>query len=179
MEAATTGTRSVARPREWRLGKSLRKSVLLVHVLAAGTWFGLDIAMGGLVFTALAADDQGTKAFAYRALEIVAVWPIITSGLVCLASGVLLGLGTSYGLTRFWWVAIKLVMNIVLSALTIFALRPGVQGLAAQAAAFDAGQVVTFVEDGIIFPPVVSSLALVIAFTLSVFKPFGRIAGRR
>jgi hypothetical protein len=36
---------------------------------------------------------------------------------VSLASGVVLGLGTKWGLIRYWWVAAKLVLNVVLVAL--------------------------------------------------------------
>jgi hypothetical protein len=34
----------------WRLGTRLRKTVLLLHIVAGGTWFGLDVAMAVLVF---------------------------------------------------------------------------------------------------------------------------------
>jgi hypothetical protein len=37
----------------WRLGGRARKTVLLFHIMAAGTWFGLDVAMAVLVFTAI------------------------------------------------------------------------------------------------------------------------------
>jgi hypothetical protein len=78
------------------------------------------------VFTALGTNDDGIRALCYRALELFAVWPLIATSLVCLASGVVLGLGTKYGLVRYWWVAIKLVMNVVPVVLVAFALRPGV-----------------------------------------------------
>jgi hypothetical protein len=53
------------------------------------------------------------------------------AGLVCLGSGVVLELGTKYGLVRYWWVAIKLVVNILLTALVPIALRPEVTQAAA------------------------------------------------
>jgi hypothetical protein len=34
---------------------------------------------------------------------------------------------------------------------------------------------VTFVEDNIVFPPIVSPIALLVAFILAVFKPWDRI----
>lgn len=45
----------------------------------------------------------------------------------------MLGLGTKWGLVRYWWVAIKLALNAALVALVAFALRPGVTELAEQA----------------------------------------------
>ncbi|MQA00194.1 MAG: hypothetical protein GEU80_12860 [Dehalococcoidia bacterium] len=164
---------TTARP--WRLGARTRKGVLLVHIMSAGAWFGLDLAMAALVFTAVGADDPGTKAFAYRALELFAIWPLFTSGVVCLASGVLLGLGSKFGLVRYWWVTLKLALNILLTTLVLFALRPQVVTLAEQGEQSAAGQAVDFLESSMLFPPLVSSTALLIAFTLSVFKPWGRI----
>jgi uncharacterized membrane protein len=157
------------------LGVRTHKAVLLLHILAAGTWFGLDIAMAAPVFTAVAADDPSTKAYSYRALELFAVWPLFTAGLVSLVSGIVLSLGTTYGLLRYWWVVIKLALNVVLTALILVALRPEVTSLANRGEQFAAGEAVTFLEDNIVFPPVVSPIALLIAFILAVYKPWGRI----
>jgi hypothetical protein len=52
--------------------------------------------MAVLVFTALGSDDDRTKALAFRALELVAVGPLLATGLVCLLTGVLLGLGSRW-----------------------------------------------------------------------------------
>jgi hypothetical protein len=96
--------------------------------------------MAVFIFTALLANDDNTKTLCYRALELFAVWPLLTTGLVCLASGVVLGLGTKYGLVRYWWVAIKLVLNILLTALVPIALRPEVSKAAEQGRQFAAGE---------------------------------------
>jgi uncharacterized membrane protein len=164
--------------RPWRLGARTRKAVLVVHIVSAGVWIGVDVAMGVFVFTALLADDDNTKALCYRALELFAVWPLLTTGLVCLASGVVLGLGTKYGLTRYWWVAIKLVLNIVLTALVLVALRPQVIEAAEQGRRFAAGEPASLAVGDLIFPPIVSPTVLLIAVVLAVFKPWGLIRKR-
>jgi hypothetical protein len=87
--------------RPWRLGARTRKGVLVVHIVSAGAWIGIDVVMAVVVFTALLADDY-TRALCYRALEMFVVWPLFASGLVCLASGIVLGLGTKWGLLRYW-----------------------------------------------------------------------------
>ena len=158
-----------------RLGKQTHKGVLVVHIVSAGTWFGLDVAMAAIVFTALSTDDAAIKALCYQALELFVYWPLFVSSVICLASGVLLGLGTSFGLIRYWWVAIKLVLNSLLTTLVVFALRPGVVELAEQGRQTAVGQAVTFAESSMMFPPIVSSTLLLAAFVLSVFKPWGRI----
>ena len=135
--------------------------------------------MGVLVFTARLAGNEGTRALCYRALELFAVWPLIVTGLVCLASGVVLGLGTKYGLVRYWWVAIKLALNVVLVVLVMFALRPGVIEMAEQGRRFMAGEPASLAVGGLVFPPVVSTSALLVATVLAVFKPWGRIRKRQ
>lgn len=161
--------------RPWRLGARARKGVLVVHIASAGAWIGIDVVMGVLVFTAVFAGDDETKALSLRALELFAIWPLLSTGLLCLASGVVLGLGTNWGLVRYWWVAIKLVLNVVLVALVAFLLRPGVAEVAEQGRRFVAGEPATLAVGDMVFPPVVSTSALLIATVLAVFKPWGRI----
>ncbi len=148
--------------------------MLLVHIASAGAWIGMDIVLGVLVFTALFSDSGATKALSYQALELFAIWPLFATGLICLLSGIVLSLGTKYGLVKFWWVAVKLVLNVVLSSLVLFALRPGVLAAAEQGRDYLAGGAVPSMPD-LIFPPIVSTMALLFAFVLSVYKPWGRI----
>src|SRR5215207_7584873 len=172
----TNPTLGSARP--WRLGARTRNGVLVVHIVSAGVWIGIDVVMAVVIFTALLANDDNTKALCYRALELFAVWPPLTAGLVCLASGVVLGLGTKYGLVRYWWVAIKLVLNILLTALVPIALRPEVTKAAEQGWRFAAGEPASLAVGNLIFPPIVSPTALLLAAVLAVFKPWGRIRKR-
>jgi hypothetical protein len=169
-------SQTVAQPVvRWRLGARVRRSVLVVHLASAGAWLGIDVVMAVLVFTALGSDDDRTKALSLRALELVAVGPLLAAGLVCLLSGVLLGLGSRYGLVRYWWVAVKLVLNLVLTGLVLVSLAPQVADAAARARQFDAGVPAPLGVGDLIFPPIVSPTALLLAMVLAVFKPWGRI----
>ena len=158
-----------------RLGATARKSNLLVHIPSAGAWLGIDLVMAVLVFTALGSADDRIKALSFQALELAAVGPLLATGLVCLLSGVLLGLGSKYGLVRYWWVAVKLVLNLVLTGLVLVALAPEVAAHADQARRFLAGEPASLGVGDLIFPPIVSPTALLVAMTLAVFKPWGRI----
>jgi hypothetical protein len=169
----TTMAPLTARP--WRLAGATRKALLVVHIASAGAWIGMDIVMGVFVFTAMLTGDQQLAALCYQALELFAVWPLLATGLVCLVSGVALGLGSKYGLVKYWWVAVKLVMNLVLCALVLFALRPGVGDVAEYGRALTAGTAVGQVPMDIMFPPIVSTTALLAATVLSVYKPWGRM----
>ena len=41
-----------------------------------------------------------------------------------LLTGILLGLGSRYGLVRYWWVTVKLALNPVLSGLVLAVFKP-------------------------------------------------------
>jgi len=164
---------------KWRLGARTRKTLLVVHILAAGVWLGLDVAMGVLIFTALGTGDLGTRGFALQALQLVTVWPMLTAGLLSLATGILLGWGSKYGLLRYWWVAVKLILNIVLCVLIVVALRGGVAEAARVGEAAAAGVSVVWQSRNMVFPPIVSPAALLVAFVLSVFKPWGLVRRKR
>jgi hypothetical protein len=158
-----------------RLSVRARRAVLTVHILGAGAWIGIDVVLGVMVFTAMLTTSTDTEALCYRVLELFAVWPLIIAGVVSLISGVVLGLGTNYGLIRYWWVAVKLVLNVVLVGLVVFALRPGLAEAAAYGEQLAAGGAGRADVGSLAFPPIVSGVALVTATLLSVFKPWGRV----
>ena len=169
-----TVTEAATRPRPARrMRPRTRKAVLLVHILSAGAWLGLDVMLAVLVFTPMAGADPATAALCYQVLPLL-TWPLVTSSLVCLLSGVVLGLGTHYGLVRYWWVAVKLALNVVLGLLVWFALRPGLEEAAEYGRQMLAGTATADVSN-LVYPPIVSTSALVVATLLAVYKPWGRV----
>lgn len=160
------------------MGRRTRRAVLVTHILAASAWIGIDVVVAILVVTSMLSDSGQTQAVAYTGLGMVAVWPMFIAGVACLCSGLLLGLGTKYGLVRYWWVAIKLCLNVILTTLVVVALRPGVDDLASYGDAVLGGESPAAVDTSqMMFPPAVSLTALTIAVVLAVFKPWGRIRG--
>src|SRR3954470_8738829 len=176
---STVRGRRAPTPR-WRLRRGWRRTALVVHVISAGAWIGIDVVVAVLVLTGRFADDPATQGLAYRALATFVVWPMLVSALVCLASGVVLGLATKWGLVRYWWVAVKLVLNLVLCTLIVVALRPGMDEVNAYGEAVGAGGDVPVPDavSSLVFPPAVSLSALTLATVLAVVKPWGRTRRR-
>lgn len=158
-----------------RLSTRTRKLVLLVHIAAAGAWLGLDLVLGSLIVTGLTSADATSAAASALSLAAFATWPLLAVGAVTLASGVLLGLGTKYGLVRYWWVLVKLIVNVVLVTLVVVLLWPGIAEAADSGRAALADDTAPAPRWTMVFPPIVSSTAVVVAMTLAVFKPWGRI----
>lgn len=163
-----------------KLSGRTRKAVLLVHIVSAAAWLGIDLALGILVVVALSTEDVSTAGVAIQAVDLFAIWPMFGASLVCMVSGVVLGLGSKYGLVRYWWVATKLFLNVGMSLLIAFALRPGVREAAEIGRRMLNGDPAAVIPSGILHPVVVAPTLLLFAYVLSVFKPWGRIrtAGR-
>jgi hypothetical protein len=161
----------------WRMRPRTRKGVLVAHLVSAGAWIGLDVMLGVLIFTPLLTSDAAVAALCYQVLPLL-FWPILLSGLTCLVTGVVLGAGTHYGLVKYWWVLVKLLLNIVLTLLVPVLLAPGLD---------EAAEVGRQLADGgpgaapgtLAFPPLVSGTALVVATVLAVYKPWGRVRATR
>lgn len=101
---------------------------------------------------------------------------LLIFGLTALGSGLLLSIGSGLGVFRYWWVAVKLVINIVLSSLVLLALQPALAEAGTEAARIDATVVERLGElpGTLLFPPIVSGVALLAAALLGTFKPWGR-----
>ncbi len=177
---ATAEPRATSLPpeRRWRLRPRLRKAVLVAHILSVAAWFGVDVVVAVLVVFGMSA-DPATAGLAYQALGTFVVGPMLTAALATLATGLLLGWGTRWGLVRYWWVLVKLVITLVLTVLVVLALAPMMPGVVVHGEQLAAGAAPTGDVRDLVFPPVVSVTALSVATVLSVFKPWRRVGRRR
>ena len=161
------------------MGVAVRKATLVVHIVSAGAWIGIDVIVGVLVGIGFFTSDPSAQGLAYQALGTFAVGPMLTTGLFTLASGLLLGLGTRYGLVRYWWVVVKLVINVVLCVLIVFALEPGMAEIVEHGRILASGGESPLDVSTLFFPPAVSLSTLTFATILAVFKPWGRLGSSR
>ena len=174
MTSATTTGGSVS-ARRLPLSRGWRSATLVVHIVAAGAWIGIDVIVAVLVLAGRFSDDVAVRSLAYQALATFVVWPMLTAGLVSLATGLILGLGTTWGLLRYWWVAVKLSLNLVLCTLIVLVLRPGMDEVAGYGRDLLTGTPDPGAVSSLFFPPAVSLTTLTLATVLAVFKPWGRI----
>ena len=157
-------------PRSWR------RTVLALHVLCGVGWMGLDVGLFVLVVTGATADSGPVVAAAYTAARLVipVVVPLLATGM--LLTGVLLGLGTKWRLTEWTWVFTKLLIGVVLTVLVYVALVPGALNIPTEltGTATEVRDAVGGAGRDLLFPPVVSFLALAFSLVLSIWKPWGR-----
>ncbi|MFF6949405.1 DUF2269 domain-containing protein [Streptomyces iakyrus] len=159
-----------------RLGRPARRAALVVHVIASACWLGLTLGLLALGITAATYGSAGTVEASVRAMQLFADWLLLPVAFLTLLSGLLLSLGTVWGLARYRWVYTKFWLTLATTTATVFALRPGVNSAVTAVAAGgplpDAGDV--------LFGPVVSLSAYVFMTVISVLKPWGKTRrGRR
>ncbi len=158
------------------LSRSARRVVLSLHLVCAVGWMGLDLGLFALLLTGWTTDDGPVAAAMYTAAR-VAVPPVVPAlAIGMLLTGVVLGLATRWGLVQWWWVFVKLVIGVVLTVLVLVLLLPGALGLPTDLAgtADEVRDAVGREGRHLLFPPVVSFVALGVALWLSVRKPWGR-----
>jgi uncharacterized membrane protein len=152
-----------------KLSRPARRASLVVHVVASAGWLGLSLGLLALGATAATTASVATVAASVRGMQLFADWLLLPLALLTLSSGVVLALGTPWGLARHRWVFTKFWLTLATTTATVFALRPGVNSAVVAVAAGgpppDAGDV--------LFGPVVSLSAYVFMTVISLLKPWG------
>jgi hypothetical protein len=152
-----------------RLRPGVRRAVLTVHIVASVGLLGSTAAIAAIHVRAASTSDPGLAASAYELLGMFPTLFGIPLSLISLASGVTLGLGSTWGVLRYRWVTAKLVL--LLSVIVVGALILGPQ--TAAMAADGSGS-----QTALIAASAWDVLALTLATCLSVYKP-GRARDRR
>ncbi|GAA2063430.1 hypothetical protein GCM10009801_07280 [Streptomyces albiaxialis] len=160
------------KPRFPRLGRRARKVWLTVHIGVAVSWLGLSLGMTVLAVAGLTADTHAVRHGAYELMHLFDLTLVIPSMAVSVLSGLVLSLGTPWGLVRHWWVLLKFVIALSLPTVAAFFESKWIRSLQAltkDPAAEPGGTGVTLAVCLATF-----TLLLWIAVILSVVKPGGR-----
>ena len=152
-----------------RLSRRVRRGLLVVHVLASAGWLGLTLGLLALGTTAATTGSPAAVEASVRGMKLFADWLLLPLALLTLVSGLVLALGTHWGLARHRWVFTKFWLTLATTTATVLALRPGVN---AAVTAVAAGETLPDAGD-VLFGPVVSLSAYLFMTVVSVLKPWG------
>lgn len=152
-----------------KLSRPARRAHLVTHVVASAGWLGLTVGLLALGITANTTGDPAMVEASVRAMKLFADRLLLPIAFLTLLSGLMLSLGTPWGLARHRWVWTKFWLTLATTTATAFALRPGVSAAAEAASAGHA------LPDGgdVLIGPVVSLTAYVFMTVISVVKPWG------
>ena len=90
----------------------LRKFALTAHVVSSVGWLGAVGVFLALSVAGLTVEDVETVRAAYLAMELTVWWVLVPLALASLLTGLVQGLGTTWGLFRHYWVLVKLVLTV-------------------------------------------------------------------
>jgi DMSO/TMAO reductase YedYZ heme-binding membrane subunit len=91
----------------------LRKFALATHITLAVGWIGAVAGYIALDVAAATSQDAQTLRGVYLAMELIAWYVIVPLALTSLLSGLVMALGTKWGLFRHYWVLISLLLTII------------------------------------------------------------------
>ena len=107
-----------------RLPPPLRRATLVLHVLVAVGWFGAVASYLALALAGLGATDPQAARASYTALDLVGWWVVAPACAAAVVTGLIQAAGTAWGLTRHWWVVLKLCFTIFAAAALLVHLQP-------------------------------------------------------
>lgn len=166
---AGTRTRSAGR---WTVGKRTRQLLVFVHVVISLGWMGAGAANVVLAFTAAAHPTQEIRRSCYYLINEIDFALVIPLAFGTLASGVVLSLVTKWGLVRYRWVLVKLVLTLVVIGYSTFGVGVWVE-LSMQATT-GPGAGVSPVAERLAWGATANIVAFLFMTWISITKPWGR-----
>ncbi len=148
----------------------LRKLVLTVHLVFSVGWIGAVSAYLALGVSAVTSQDAQTVRAAWIAMELTGWFVVVPLALAALLTGLVMSLGTTWGLLRHYWTLIALVLTIV-STIVLLLHMPTVTATADVARAADAADLRGLGGD--LFHPGLGLVVLLAITVLNVYKPRG------
>jgi hypothetical protein len=159
------------------MAPGLRKFALAAHLTFSVGWIGAVVAYLGLGVAAVTSQGAQTVRAAWIAMELTGWFVIVPLALASLLTGLVMALGTKWGLFRHYWVLFSLVLTI-LATVVLLLHMPTVSSLAdvaqeAEGASLDG-------LGGDLLHPGVGLVVLFAVQVMNVYKPPGMTRyGRR
>ena len=148
----------------------VRKLALTVHLVCSLGWIGAVLAYLALAVAAATRQDAQTVRAAWIAMELTGWFAIVPLALAALLTGLVMSLGTPWGLFRHYWVLITLALTILSTAVLLLHM-PDVSAQADLARGADGTHLHGLGGD--LLHPGLGLLVLLAITVLNVYKPRG------
>jgi hypothetical protein len=153
------------------LSPPIRRLTLAIHLSCSVGWLGGVVAYLVLDLTVATSSDDALVRSAWMAMGLVISWAIVPLALASMLTGLVIALGTKWGLFRHWWVLISLVLTIIATVVLISEARVITRSAAIAAAS------TTAVELRSLPPTLPHSIGglgvLLVIQVLNIYKPRG------
>ena len=149
--------------------------MLLLHVLSSVGWIGAVAAFLSLALAGMNSRDAQTACAAYIAMEPITYGIIVPLAILSLATGLLLSLGTKWGLFSHYWVIFKFLINLLSLPILLLHTRIIHRVASTVAASGLLPASLRGDRDHLVVASLASLGALLVATILSIYKPRGRL----
>lgn len=152
------------------MGAGLRRASIALHVVSSIGWIGAAAGYLTLAIAASVSDEPSTIRAAWIGMEISGWYGIVPLGVLAFLTGLVMSLGTAWGLIRHYWVLIAFVLTAV--SLTVLIVHmPTVSTMAAIARTADDSTVAQLGGD--VLHPALGLAVLSVVAVLNLYKPRG------
>jgi hypothetical protein len=158
----------------------LRKLNLTAHITSSVGWFGAVAGFLVLCIAGLTSQDAQRVRAAYLGMELIAWCVIVPLSFASPLTGIIQSLGTTWGLFRHYWIMVKFLVTLPCTGLLVLHVRPIGHLAAVVAQTTLSGGEVRGLQIKLLVNAGAALLVLLVATTLSVYKPWGTTRyGRR
>lgn len=105
------------------MSSRVRKLVLAIHVAISVGWLGAVAAYIPFDLVAATSDDPEKLRAAYLGMELIATSVIVPLAVAAVVTGVVVSLGTRWGLFRHYWVLISFVVTSVAAVVLLIEMQ--------------------------------------------------------
>ncbi len=154
------------------MSPGLRKFALTVHVTSSIGWFGAVAAFLALSIAGMISQNPQLVRAAYLVMGVTTWFVIVPLALVSLLSGVVSSLGTRWGLFRYYWVLVKLVITVLATIVLLIHTQP-IDLLTGIAAKMTVSAYPYALQLQMVVASSAALVALLVLTALSVYKPRG------
>ena len=150
--------------------RGLHKAVLAVHLTCSVGWIGAVIAYLALGAAAANSNETSTVRSAWTAMDLVGWYVIVPLAISSLVTGLVMALGTRWGLFRHYWVVISFLLTLFATVVLILHM-PSVTATADLAQRRGGAELAALGGD--LEHPSIGLLILLVVHVLNIYKPPG------
>lgn len=158
----------------WFLSPAVRKLTLVAHITASVGWIGTVASFLVLAGVELSSQNALVVRGTFLSMDVIAWTMILPLSLLSLLTGLILGLFTKWGLLSHYWVLAKLLVNLLASIILLMYVQSlGPLASIAAASTVSGADLLSLQGSDSVIHSSVALVALLVAATLSVYKPRG------
>ena len=153
------------------LAPALRKVAFTTHVTSSVGWIGAVLVFLAVAVIAMTSQDEGTVRGAYLVMAPAAWFVLVPLAHASLLSGIVVSLGTTWGLFRHYWVVLKLLITVFATVILLIYMETFRQMAGTAADPVVDLEVVRNASP--IVHAILALILLIAATVLGVYKPLG------